>query len=133
MKRYDSDVTDAQWEALEPYVKKRKRRGPKSRADLRQVVNGIFYRLRTGCQWRLLPKEYGNWEKVSAYWYRWSANGLWETVNTALREALREKSGRKRQPTAAVIDSQSVKTAQKGGSAVMTRASRSRAVSGTSR
>ncbi len=133
MKLYDSDVTDAQWEALEPYVKKRKRRGPKSRTDLRLVVNGIFYRLRTGCQWRMLPKEYGKWEKVSAYWYRWSKSGLWETINTALREALREKAGRKRQPTAAIIDSQSVKTAQKGAPEATMRANSRKAVSGTSR
>ena len=133
MQVYDSDMTDAQWEALEPYIKKRKRRGPKSRADLRQVVNGIFYRLRTGCQWRMLPKEYGKWEKVSAYWYRWSANGTWERLNTALREAVRVKEGRKPKPTAAIIDSQSVKTVQKGGRVDSMRASSRRAANGTSR
>ena len=133
MKLYDSDVTDAQWAVLDPYIKKRKRRGPKSRTDLRLVVNAIFYRLRTGCQWRMLPKEYGNWERVSAYWYRWSANGLWERINSVLREVLREKAGRKRQPTAAVIDSQSVKTAQKGAPGGTMRVSRSRDASATSR
>jgi transposase len=133
MKLYDSDVTDAQWEELEPHIKKPKRRGPKSRANLRLVVNGIFYRLRTGCQWRMLPKEYGKWEKVSAYWYRWSKSGLWEKINTVLREKLREKEGRKKEPTAAIIDSQSVKTAQKGGSAGMMRASSRKAASATSR
>jgi putative transposase len=130
MKIYDSDVTDAQWEALEPHVKKRKRRGPKSRTDLRQVVNGIFYRLRTGCQWRMLPKEYGKWEQVSAYWYRWSANGSWERINAALREAVRVKAGRKPNPTAAIIDSQSVKTVQKGARGDLMRASSPKAASG---
>ncbi len=133
MKLYASDITDLQWDALAPHIRKKKRRGPKSRADLRQVVNGIFYRLRTGCQWRMLPKEYGNWEKVSAYWYRWSRNGIWERINTCLRESLRIREGRKRQPSAAIIDSQSVKTVQKGGRADSTRASRSRAASATSR
>lgn len=133
MRVYDTDVTDAQWDILEPHIKKKKRRGPKSRTNLRQVTNGIFYRLRTGCQWRLLPKEYGDWRKVSAYWYRWSANGLWEKINTLLREKLREKEGRKKQPTAAIIDSQSVKTVQKGGSAALTRASSRKVAKGTSR
>jgi transposase len=133
MRVYDTDVTDAQWDILEPYIKKEKRRGPKSRTDLRLVTNGIFYRLRTGCQWRLLPKEYGDWRKVSAYWYRWSANGLWEKINTVLREKLREKEGRNKQPTAAIIDSQSVKTAQKGGSAATMRASSQKAAKDTLR
>jgi putative transposase len=133
MQVYDSDITDAQWEALEAYIKKRKRRGPKSRTDLRLVVNGIFYRLRTGCQWRMLPKEYGKWEKVSAYWYRWSANGVWEKINTQLREALRVREGRKPKPTAAIIDSQSVKTAQKGGRVDMMGASLSKGASAISR
>lgn len=79
------------------------------------MVNGIFYRLRTGCQWRMLPKEYGSWEAIYGYWYSWGRNGLWERINTQLREALRMKVGKNAQPTAAIIDSQSVKTAQKGG------------------
>lgn len=94
MQIYSSDVTDEQWEILRPYIVQKKRRGPKSRADLRLVLNGIFYRLRTGCQWRFLPKEYGGWEQVSAYWYRWSDNGLWEKLNTILREKLRVAAGR---------------------------------------
>jgi putative transposase len=133
MKLYDSDVTDAQWEILLPHLVKKKRRGPKSRKDMRRVVNAIFYRLRTGCQWRMLPKEYGDWEPIYGYWYRWGQNGLWEKINTMLREALREKAGRKRQPTAAVIDSQSVKTAQKGGSAALTRESSRKAANAISR
>ncbi len=134
MKLYASDVTDEQWAVLEPHVKPKKRRGPKSRKEMRRVVNGIFYRLRTGCQWRMLPKEYGSWEAIYGYWYRWSRNGLWERINTQLREALRVKAGRKAQPSAAVIDSQSVKTAQKGGAAsATTRVRKSKAASGTSR
>jgi putative transposase len=133
MRVYNSDVTDEQWAILLPHLVRKKRRGPKSRQDLRRVVNAIFYRLRTGCQWRMLPKEYGPWEPIYGYWYRWSTSGLWEKINTVLRETLREKAGRKRQPTGAVIDSQSVKTAQKGGSAVSTRANSRRAANATSR
>jgi putative transposase len=134
MRLYDSDVTDEQWAVLEAHVKPQKRRGPKSRKEMRRVINGIFYRLRTGCQWRMLPKEYGGWEAIYGYWYRWSRNGLWEKINTQLRETLRVKAGKQAQPTAAVIDSQSVKTAQKGGAASgMMRGNSRKAANGTLR
>ena len=126
-KHHLSDISDNDWAILSEFLVRRKRCGPKSRVDLRLVVNGIFYRIRTGCQWRYLPKEYGDWRVVSAYFYRWSRLGVWEKVNTALREQCREKAGKHRQPTAAIIDSQSVKTVQKGGSAAMMRARKSRA------
>jgi putative transposase len=133
MKLYATDVTDEEWALLESHLKPKKRRGPKSGINLRLVVNAIFYRVRTGCQWRMLPKEYGPWEPIYGYWYRWSKSGVWEKINTALREALREKAGRKREPSAAVIDSQSVKTAQKGGRSATMRANSSKVASGTSR
>jgi putative transposase len=116
-KLYLSDVTDSEWDVLREFLVRKKRRGPKSSVDLRLVVNGIFYRLRTGCQWRLLPKEYGDGSVISAYFYRWSHSGVWERINTALRERCREQAGKAKQPTAAIIDAQSVKTVQKGGSA----------------
>jgi putative transposase len=75
---YDSDITDTDWAILSIFLVRKKRCGPKSRIDLRVVVNGIFYRLRTGCQWRYLPREYGDWRVVSAYFYRWSRCGVWE-------------------------------------------------------
>ena len=130
---YDSDVTQEEWGLIETYFQPTDKRGAVPKHDKRAIVNAIFYLNKTGCQWRMLPKEYGKWEKGSAYWDRWSANGLWETINTALREAVREKAGRKRWPTAAIIDSQSVKTVQKGGSAVLMRASRSKGANGISR
>lgn len=130
-KLYTSDVTDRDWAILRAFLVRRKRRGPKSRVDLRLVVNGIFYRLRTGCQWRYLPKEYGDWRVISAYFYRWSRSGVWAEINTALREQCREKAGKYKQPTAAVIDAQSVKTVQKGGSGVMTQGKRSKAENAT--
>lgn len=121
---YDSDLNDEEWNRLKPFIEKPDRSGPKSDVDLRQVVNGIFYRQRTGCQWRMLPKDYGDWWVVSGYWYRWSRNDTWKRINTALREELRVASGKKPNPTVAILDSQSVKTAQKGGCAVMTEARR---------
>ena len=119
---YSSDVTDSDWAVLELFLVRRKRRGPKHKTPLRQVINGIFYRVRTGCQWRMLPREFGDWRVISAYWYRWSHNGMWERINTELREKVREQSGKYAQPTAAIIDSQSVKTVQKGDNAATTRA-----------
>lgn len=130
MRLYGSDVTDAQWAVLEPHVCRKKRRGPKSRVDLRIVVNAIFYRMRTGCQWRMLPKDYGNWELVYGYWYRWTHNGTWERITTALREAVRRQAGKRAKPTVAIIDSQSVRTVQKGGGGALMRASGSKAASG---
>lgn len=120
---YDSDLNDAQWALLAPHIIKKKRRGPKSRVDLRAVVNAIFYRLRSGCQWRLLPKDYPAWPVVFGYWRRWQESGVWQRINTVLREEARVKAGRKAQPTAAIIDSRTVKTTQKGGSAGSTAAS----------
>jgi putative transposase len=123
---YDSDITDNDWTLLSPYLVRKKRCGLKSRVDLRKVVNGIFYRIRTGCQWRYLPKDYGDWRVISAYFYRWSRAGIWEQINTELREQCREKAAKYKQPTVAIIDAQSVKTTQKGGSAAMMQAKKPR-------
>jgi transposase len=107
-------MSDEEWAVLEPLVTRKKRRGPKSRADLRQVVNAIRYGMRTGCQWRALPKEYGSCWRAYGYFYRWQRNGTLERVNTALRQEVRRRAGRDAEPTAAIMDSQSVKTVQKG-------------------
>ena len=121
-KTYLSDVNDRDWAILSVFLVRKKRCGPKSGVNLRLVVNGIFYRLRTGCQWRMLPREYGDWRVISAYFYRWSRSGIWEKINTSLREQCREKAGKYKQPTAAIVDAQSVKTVQKGGNEAMTQA-----------
>ena len=115
-RNYPSDLTDKEWELIEPFIVKKKRRGPKSRTDLRQVVNAVFYLLRTGCQWRFLPKEYGNWGMVYGYFQRWNKNGLWHKINDSLRTKIRKMLGKEESPSAAIIDSQSVKTVQKGSS-----------------
>ena len=99
-----SDISDDYWAILSIFLASKKHCGPKSRINVRCVVNGIFYRIRTGCQWRYLPKEYGDWRAISAYFYRWSHAGIWETINTALCEQCREKTGKYKHPTAAIID-----------------------------
>ena len=85
------------------------------RLDLRAVINAILYILRTGCQWRYLPKEYPNYNSVYYYFHKWSWDGTWEVVNTAMRERVRQQAGRNAHPSLAIIDSQSVKTTEVGG------------------
>ena len=111
---YDSDVTDEQWALIEPLIPVYKWGRPRE-LDMRRVMNAIFYVLKTGCQWEMLPKEYPNHNSVYYYFGRWSREGAWETINTALREQVRVKEGRNAQPSAASIDSQSVKTTAVGG------------------
>lgn len=113
---YPSDLTEEQWGIIGPLVQK-VRRGPGRPVslDLRQVVNAILYVLRTGCQWGYLPHEYPNYNSVYYHFRKWSWDGTWEAINTALREQVREAAGRKAQPSLAIIDSQSVKTTEVGG------------------
>ena len=94
---------------------KKKRRGPRSIVDLRSVMNAIFYLLRTGCQWRLLPEEYEPWTVVQGYFRRWTNGNKWEEINAVLRSKLRKSAGKEISPSVAIIDSKSVKTVQKGG------------------
>jgi putative transposase len=111
---YASDVTDEQWKLIEPLIPVYEW-GRRRELDMRRVVNAIFYVLKTGCQWELLPKEYPNHNSVYYHFARWSEEGAWEKINTALREQMRLEVGRQAQPSAASIDSQSVKTTAVGG------------------
>jgi transposase len=134
--RYDSDLTDEEWALCEPMIPPPKRGGGKRTVNIREVLNGIFYVLWTGCQWKALPKDFP--PKSTVHWYLmlWQWDGTLERLHHMLYVAVREQEGREASPTAAIIDSQSAKTAQKGGRRwtrrAMTRARRSRAVSGIS-
>jgi putative transposase len=111
---YASDVTDGEWVLMEGQIPVYKWGRPRE-LKMRCVVNAIFYVLKTGCQWKMLPKEYPNYNSVYYYFGRWSDEGVWENINSALREQVRVQAGREAQPSAASIDSQSVKTTAVGG------------------
>lgn len=127
---YPSDLTDEQWEVLRPLLCKRRSElpgpGRPPREDVRQEVNGILYLVKTGCQWRMLPTEFGAWSKVYARFRRWRLAGVWSEVLQALREAERQRQGKDATPSVAIIDSQSVKTTLEGGSVVSTPARKSK-------
>jgi len=113
--RYASDTTEAEWAVLSPHLPAACKRGRPRTVDLRRIVNAILYMATTGCQWRMLPKEFPAWTTVQGYFYRWRDDGVWSTINHHLVVAAREAMGREASPTAGVIDSQSVKTTEAGG------------------
>lgn len=115
-RRYPSDLSDAQWVIIKAMdINKHWGPGRPMRLELRAVINAILYIVRTGSAWRYLPSEYPNYNSVYYYFHKWSWDGTWEKVNTALREKVRRKAKRRAQPSLALIDSQSVKTTEVGG------------------
>jgi putative transposase len=107
---YPSDLSDAEWALLVLFIPDAKPGGRPRSVDIRCIVNGIFYVLRTGCAWRYLPEAYGPWPTVYGYFRQWRCNGTWERIHSRLRELARLHAGRDPTPSAAIIDSQSVKT-----------------------
>ena len=108
---YPSDLTDQDWATLAPLLPAPATTGRPRRVALRAVVNAIFYQNRTGCQWRFLPRDFPPKSTVFYYYRRWSQDGTWERALTALREAVRLRTGREPTPSAAILDSQTVKAA----------------------
>ena len=134
--RYPSDLTDAEWALIEPLDPAGQARRAAARGEVREVLNAIFYVLSTGCQWQALPKDLPPKSTVHYYFMLWEWDGTLERIHHALYVATREREGREASPTAAIIDSQSAKAAQKGAPRstrrALMRARRSRAASGTS-
>jgi putative transposase len=112
--RYETDLTDEQFALLEPFLPRPKRTG-RPPANLRQVVNALLYLVRTGCQWRMLPKDFPPWSTVHTWYRRWRTAGTWQRITEALRQQVRRQAGRPPSPRSSAVDSQSVKTAGQGG------------------
>lgn len=133
---YPSDLTDVQWSKLGPLLKpprgQRHAGGRPRKYELRRVVDALLYVVKTGCQWRQLPSNFPPWLSVHQQFRAWRDDGTWERVTKSLRQQGRKAQGRNAAPTVAIVDSQSAKTALKGGGAATTRARRSRAASVTS-
>lgn len=112
---YQSDLTDEQWKIIEPFVAYQGGTvGRPREINTRNVIDAILYVNKTGCQWRYLPEKFPHWKAVHKYFSLWRDKGIWQKINDALREKLREIDGRNKEPSASIVDSQSVKTVQFG-------------------
>jgi putative transposase len=110
--RYTSDLSDAQWQLIEPFFKPVPKTGRPRQHAYREILNGIFYVIRTGCQWRNVPKDLPPWSVLYTYYRNWIRNGFWVRLHDSLRRKLRLAQGRKAKPSAAILDSQSVKSTE---------------------
>ena len=116
---YPSDLSDEEWQRLEPMIPVHTGIGRPVKWSRRELVNAMLYVLRSGCQWRMLPHEYPPHGTVFYHFRQWRRTGLWERINQALREQVRVEAGREAQPSAGVVDSQSVRTTEKGANVAM--------------
>jgi transposase len=121
---YDSDATDAEWALIGPLLPPHPPRGNDPHIPKREILNAIFYVNKHGCTWRGLPHDFPKWQTVYGYFRQWTKSGVWERINDTLRRAVRVAEGKESEPTAAIVDSQSVKTTEKGGYMGMMRARR---------
>ncbi|MEQ8820758.1 MAG: IS5 family transposase [Sumerlaeia bacterium] len=113
--RYDTDLTDAQWAVLWPVLRENVPQAEQRQVSYREIVNAILYQLRAGCPWRLLPHDLPKWKTVHHYFREWTKEGVWREIEHCLVRQSRKTQAKKPSPSVAVIDSQSVKTTEKGG------------------
>jgi putative transposase len=130
-RRYPTDLTDAEWQLLAPLIPAPKPGGRPPIHDRRELVNAMAYWVRAGCAWRLLPHDLPPWQTVYHYFRCWRLEGLWEEVHSVLRTQERVRQGRRPTPSAAILDSQSVKTTDRGGGTATTAPCGSTAASAT--
>ena len=131
-KPYPTDLSDREWALIQHLVPAAKPGGRPEKYPKRDILDAIFYILRSGCAWRLLPHDLPPWQIVYQYCWRWRKDGTWQVMHDLLRGDVRGAAGKQRQPSAAVIDSQSVKTTETGGSAALICTNRSRGAHGIS-
>jgi transposase len=114
---YPTDLSDAQWRRIAPLVPAPKPGGRPATVSRREIVNAVLYVARQGCTWRALPHDFPPWRTVYHYFRLWRDDGVWQRIHDAVRDDVRQLAGRDVSPSAAILDAQSVKTAEKGGCA----------------